>query len=127
MPADPMPRPSPGRTGDPAVGSDVDKCPKLPGSRLQSFLRHTPDRELEADAHRITVLITTFDSSDDMWRCGGDEVVENLHHCGRGLDVREVPDAGEHFKPATRHGGVSGVAVGDRDDPVLVPPNQQGG
>ena len=39
--------------------------------------------------------------------------------------MREVPDAGEHFKPATRHGGVSGVTVGDRDDPVLITPNQQ--
>ena len=57
--------------------------------------------------------------------CGGDEVVKDLHHSGWGLDVREVPDAGEHFKPATRHGGVSGVAVGDGDDPVLIAPNQQ--
>ena len=57
--------------------------------------------------------------------CGGDEVVKDLHHRGWGLDVREVPDAGEHLKPATRHGVVSGVAVGDRDDPILITPDQQ--
>ena len=32
----------------------------------------------------------------------GDEVVKDLHHRSRGLDMREVPDSGEHFKPATR-------------------------
>ena len=80
---------------------------------------------MEVDAGCTTVLIRFFDSSDRHWAGGGDEVVKDLHHRGWGLDVREVPDAGEHFKPATRHGGVSGVAVGDRDDPVLVPPDQQ--
>ena len=39
--------------------------------------------------------------------------------------MREVPDTAQHFKPATRHGGVSGVTMGDRDDPVLITPNQQ--
>ena len=49
----------------------------------------------------------------------GDEVVQNAHHrCGR-LDMREVPDTGEHLESATRHRVLSGVAVGDRNDPVL--------
>ena len=34
--------------------------------------------------------------------CGGDEVVKDLHHRGWGLDVRDVPDSGEHFKPTVR-------------------------
>ena len=37
----------------------------------------------------------------------------------------KCPTPGKHFKPATRHGGVSGVTVGDRDDPILIPPDQQ--
>lgn len=41
--------------------------------------------------------------------------------------MREVPDTGEHVKSTTRRGIVSGVAVGDRNDPVLPTPNQQGG
>ena len=41
--------------------------------------------------------------------------------------MREVPYTGEHLKSTTRHGVVSGVAVGDRNDPVLFTPNQQGG
>ena len=41
--------------------------------------------------------------------------------------MREVPDAGEHLESTTRHGLVSGVAVGDRNDPVLLAPDQQGG
>jgi hypothetical protein len=35
-----------------------------------------------------------------MWCCGSDEVVENLDDRGWGLNVREVPDTGEYFKPA---------------------------
>jgi hypothetical protein len=62
LPADPMPRSSPCRWSRRRLRRR--KGPKLPGSRLQSFLRHTPDRELEAGAHRITVLIAIFDSSD---------------------------------------------------------------
>ena len=34
----------------------------------------------------------------------------------------EVPDSGEHFESATRQGV---VAVGDRNDPVPVTPNQK--
>lgn len=41
--------------------------------------------------------------------------------------MREVPDTGEHLKSTTRHGVVSGVAVRDRNDPVLLTPDQQGG
>ena len=37
----------------------------------------------------------------------------------------EVPDAGEHFKPAAGQGGVGSVGVGDGDDSVLVTPDQQ--
>ena len=39
--------------------------------------------------------------------------------------MREMPDTAQHFKPAVRYGVVSGVTVGDRDDPVLITPNQQ--
>src|ERR1700682_1535837 len=34
--------------------------------------------------------------------CGADEVVKDVHHRGWGLNVREVPDAAEHFKSAIR-------------------------
>jgi hypothetical protein len=71
------------------------------------------------------VLITMLDSSDRHGPGGGDEVVKDVHHRGWGLDLREVPHTGEHLESATRHGGVSGVAVGDRNDPVLIPQNQQ--
>ena len=80
---------------------------------------------MEVDAGCTTVLITILDSSVRHGPGGGDEVVKDFHHRGRGLDLREVPDSGEHFKPATRHGVVSGVTVGDRDDPILITPNQQ--
>ena len=76
--------------------------------------------ELEVDAGCAMVLITMLDSSDRHGPGGGDEVVKDLHHRGRRLDVREVPDTAQHFKPATRHGVVSGVTVGDRDDPILI-------
>ena len=59
--------------------------------------------------------------------CGGDEVVQNVHDCCRGLDMREVSDTGEYFKSTPRDGFVSGVAMGDRDDPVLLAPDEQGG
>ncbi len=104
--------------------------PRLPGEErglgsASELSPPDPERELEVDARRATVLITIVDSSDRHWPGGGDEVVKDLHHCGWGLDVRVVPDSGEHLKPATRHGVVSGVTVGERDDPVLFTPNQQ--
>ena len=34
--------------------------------------------------------------------------------------MREVPDTSEHLKSTTRDGVVSGVAMGDRNDPVLL-------
>ena len=37
--------------------------------------------------------------------------------------MREMPHRGEHLKSTTRHGSVSGVAVGDRNDPVPLTPN----
>ena len=80
---------------------------------------------MEVDAGCTTVIFTIVDSSDRHWAGGGDEVVKDLHHRGRGLNVREVPDSGEHLKPATGHGVVSRVTVGDRDDPILITPNQQ--
>ena len=57
---------------------------------------------MEVDAGCTTVMFTMLDSSDRHWAGGGDEVVKDLHHRGWGLDVREVPDAGEHFKSAVR-------------------------
>lgn len=59
----------------------------------------------------------------DMWCGRSDEVLENVGYRGWGLDVGEVPDAAQHFKPAIRYGG---VAVGDGNDSVLVTPDQQG-
>jgi hypothetical protein len=41
--------------------------------------------------------------------------------------MREVPDVGEHLKSASRHGVVSRVPGGDRNDPVLLTPDQQDG
>lgn len=58
---------------------------------------------------------------------GSDEVVEDVDHRFRGLDVRKVPDAGEHLESATRHSLVRGVSVRDGNDPVLVTSDQQGG
>src|SRR5277367_3902026 len=49
----------------------------------------------------------------DIPPCGGDEVVQNAHHRCWGLDMREVPDTGEHLESTTRHSFVSGVAMGD--------------
>ena len=80
---------------------------------------------MEVGAGCTTVMFTIVDSSDRHWAGGGDEVVKDLHHRGRRLDMREVPNTAQHFKPATRHGVVSGVTVGERDDPVLITPNQQ--
>jgi hypothetical protein len=81
--------------------------------------------ELEVDAGCATVLITMLDSSNRHGPSGGNEVVKDFHHRGRGLDLREVADSGEHFKPTTRHGVVSGVTNRDRDDPILITSNQQ--
>ncbi len=39
--------------------------------------------------------------------------------------MREVPNTSQHLKSATRHSLVSGVPVDDRNDPVLLTPNQQ--
>jgi hypothetical protein len=36
-----------------------------------------------------------------------------------------VPNTGQHLKSTTRHSLVSGVPVDDRNDPVLLTPNQQ--
>jgi hypothetical protein len=49
-----------------------------------------------------------------IWRCRDDEVVKDLHHRGRGLDMREVPDSADHLKPATPHGVVSGAEMRSR-------------
>jgi len=59
--------------------------------------------------------------------CGGDEVVNDVDRRCRGLEMWEVSDTGEHLKSTAWQGVVSGVAMGDRNDPVLLAPNQQGG
>ncbi len=67
-----------------------------------------------------------FDRQIDIPTGGGDEVVKDVDHRCRGFDMREVPDTGEHLESTTRHRVVSGVAMGDGNDPVLLAPNQQG-
>jgi hypothetical protein len=37
--------------------------------------------------------------------------------------MRKMPHRSEHLKSTTRHGSVSGAAVGDRNDPVPLTPN----
>jgi hypothetical protein len=37
--------------------------------------------------------------------------------------MREMPHRSEHLTSTIRHGSVSGVAVGDRNDPVPLTPN----
>ena len=58
-------------------------------------LLETHRRELEVDAGCAMVLIAMLDSSDRHGPGGGNEVVKDFHHRGRGLDVREMPDTGD--------------------------------
>ena len=75
----------------------------------------------------MTLLIRFSTRQIDISTCGGDEIIQNAYHRCWGLDMREVPDTGEHFESTTRHRVVCGIAVGDRNDPVLFTPDQQGG
>jgi hypothetical protein len=131
---DPMPRSLPALPGRQAVPpqaatSTVSQAAGQAASKLRETHRRENWKSTLAAPRSLRWdrpdLIRFFDSSDRHWAGAGDEVVKDLHHRGWGLDVREVPDSGEHLKPATRHGVVSGVTVGDRDDPILITPNQQ--
>ena len=56
-----------------------------------------------------------------------DEVVDQADHFAGPFDVREMADAFEHLEPASWPRLVDGVSVFDRDDPVLVAPDDHGG
>jgi hypothetical protein len=58
---------------------------------------------------------------------GADEVVDQVNHFAGPFNVREVADAFEDLKPASWPRFVHGVAMLDRDDPVLVAPDHHGG
>ena len=59
-------------------------------------------------------------------RLGGvDEVVEQRHEAVRVVVVGEVAGAGEDLEAAAGHGGVGHLGVADRDDAVVVAPDDQ--
>ena len=60
-------------------------------------------------------------------RRGAYEVVDEVDDVAGPLNVREVTDVFEYLQPAPWPRFVHGVAVFDRDDPVLVAPDHQGG
>jgi hypothetical protein len=60
-------------------------------------------------------------------RRGAYEVVDEVDDVAGPFNVREVADVFEYLKPAPWPRFVHGVAVFDRDDPVLVAPYHQGG
>jgi hypothetical protein len=60
------------------------------------------------------------------WR-GGDEILENIRHRHWRLGAREVSDTLEHLEATACPRVVGGVRVSDRNDPVAISPDQEGG